>query len=117
MARTACPKFGYTPCAPGTRANVETVRSCRTDLDNQKGSARRAGLSRIQPHVQLTRACGPARVLGSGKDEKIQAPGRVLGSAKALTMRLTTEYGVIAGQRWKGSRIYQGIGLQAQQGP
>jgi len=54
--------------------------------------------------------------LGSGKDEKIQAPGRVLGSAKALTMRLTTEYGV-AGQRWKGSRIYQGIGLQAQQGP
>jgi len=55
--------------------------------------------------------------LGSGKDEKIQAPGRVLGSAKALTMRLTTEYGVIAGQRWKGSRIYQGIGLQAQQGP
>ena len=51
----------------------------------------RAGLSRIQPRVQLTRACGPARVLGSGKDEKIQAPGRVLGSAKALTMRLTTD--------------------------
>jgi putative DNA primase/helicase len=35
-------------------------------------------------------------------------------SAKALTMRLTTEYGVIDGKRLKGRRIYQGIGLQAQ---
>jgi hypothetical protein len=32
-------------------------------------------------------------------------------SAKALTMRLTTEYSVIAGNRFNGKRIYQGIGL------
>jgi putative DNA primase/helicase len=37
-------------------------------------------------------------------------------SAKALTMRLTTEYGVIDGKRLNGRRIYQGIGLRAQQG-
>jgi hypothetical protein len=35
-------------------------------------------------------------------------------SAKALTIRLTTEYGVIDGKRLNGRRIYQGIGLRAQ---
>jgi hypothetical protein len=33
-------------------------------------------------------------------------------SAKALTMRLTTEYGVIDGKRLNGRRIHQGIEYQ-----
>jgi putative DNA primase/helicase len=34
-------------------------------------------------------------------------------TAKALTMRLTSEYPVVSGQGTKGVRIYRGIDLQA----